>query len=125
MNERDHRREADTEVPERIWRVSMHYHDLIYIKAYWESIGQQVPSSFGEELARTHNRLMAILDDERNQGGAYYKEKEHEARQSESVESSEPQSGAESTGDPSGRSGTDRDRHRPKGTSAVVRRSRV
>jgi len=65
----------------------MHYHDLIYIKAYWESIGQQCPASFNEELARTHARLMAILEDERNQGGAYHKVKEKvdEARQSGQV----------------------------------------
>lgn len=76
--DRDHRREANFEVPERVWRVSMHYHDLIYIKAYWESIGQQVPDSFGRELKRTHERLMNILEDERNQGGAYYERKESE-----------------------------------------------
>lgn len=70
---RDHRHEANTEVPERIWRMTMHYHDLIYIKHYWESIGQQVPASFNEELARTDARLMELLEDERNQGGAYHK----------------------------------------------------
>lgn len=80
---RDHRHEANTEVPERIWRATMHYHDLIYIKHYWESIGQQIPASFAEELQRTHGRLMEMLEDERNQGGAYYKGKQDETGKSE------------------------------------------
>ena len=91
MDDRDHDREANLEVPNRVWRVSMHYHDLIYIKAYWESIGQQCPASFNEELARTHTRLMAILEDERNQGGAYHeqqrREKENETGPSRQVRS--------------------------------------
>ena len=75
MTDRDHRSEANLEVPERVWRMTMHYHDLIYIKNYWESIGQQIPASFAEELERTSARLFEILESERGQGGAYHKPK--------------------------------------------------
>lgn len=66
---------ADKLVPEHIWRVTMHYHDLIYIKAFWESIGQVAPTSFTQELERTHQRLLEALDDERGQGGAFHEPK--------------------------------------------------
>jgi hypothetical protein len=70
------RERAELDVPDHIWRVTMHYHDLIYIKYYWESIGQAAPSSFIEELERTHKRLMDRLDEERGQGGAFDKRKD-------------------------------------------------
>jgi hypothetical protein len=86
VRDRDHKMEADEVVPERIWRLTMHYHDLIYIKYYWESIGQQAPQTFLEEMERTNKRLHEYLEVERNQGGAYHeaglKEKIDEARKS-------------------------------------------
>ena len=68
---------ASVDVPEHIWRVTMHYHDLIYIKYYWESIGQPAPPEFMKELERTHKRLMVRLEEENNQGGAFDKRKDH------------------------------------------------
>ena len=71
--DRDHRREADEEIPERIWRMTMVYHDLIYIKYYWESIGQQVHSNFAKELERVDKRLHQLLEMEHGQGGTFRK----------------------------------------------------
>lgn len=66
------RGKAEREVPEHIWRVTMHYHDLVHIKEYWERTGIQAPRSFIEELKRSHDRLVSILDEETSQGGALH-----------------------------------------------------
>jgi hypothetical protein len=58
--------------PDHIWKAAMHYHDLIYIKAYWESIGQSVPNVFAKELERAHSAFIHLLTEEEGQGGAYH-----------------------------------------------------
>jgi hypothetical protein len=60
-------------IPDHIWKITMHYHDLIYIKSYWESIGQPPPEFVLEELQRVHDILPDLLDEEKGQGGAYHK----------------------------------------------------
>jgi len=57
-------------VPQNIHHVTHHYHNLIYIKNYWESIGQQVPSDFSAELQRAHKHLLEVLQIEKGRGGA-------------------------------------------------------
>ena len=121
--DRDHRREADLEVPERVWRVTMHYHDLIYIKAYWESIGQQMPEAFNAELKRNHVRMIAILEDENSQGGAYHTQKQEQIDASRSSEQSSRklEGRAQSQGAEPRGGGSDRSGHRPEGSRANVR----
>lgn len=127
MTERDHRHEADLEVPERVWRVTMHYHDLIYIKAYWESIGQQMPEAFGAELKRNHDRMIAILEDENSQGGAYHTQRQEKVNATRKSEQStvRAQSRAYSEGSQPRGSGPDRGGDRSQSPPAYVPRTRV
>jgi hypothetical protein len=64
---------SDKFIPDHIWKITMHYHDLIYIKSYWESIGQHAPPFVLEELQRVHDILPTLLEEEQGQGGAYHK----------------------------------------------------
>lgn len=66
------RARSEREVPDHIWRITMHYHDLVHIKEYWERTGIKAPQPFIDELQRSHDRLMAVLEEENTQGGAFH-----------------------------------------------------
>jgi len=76
----------DQRVPPKIDRLALYYHNLIYIKYYWETIGQQVDPTFAREMQRVHNELMEEIEMEQGQGGLLdRREKALEARKSKSI----------------------------------------
>lgn len=59
----------DNLVPPKIMRLTQHYHNLIYIRFFWESIGQQPPDWIKGEMARADRVLQRELLKEEGQGG--------------------------------------------------------
>jgi hypothetical protein len=63
-------------------RITQHYHNLIYIRYFWESIGQQPPKWVMKEMTRVDAVLQRELDQEEGQGGLLYGDN-YETRKSE------------------------------------------
>lgn len=59
----------DNLVPPKIMRLTQHYHNLIYIRYFWESIGQQPPDWIKGEMSRADRVLQRELLKEEGQGG--------------------------------------------------------
>jgi hypothetical protein len=68
--------DIDKLVPPNIMRLTQHLHNLIYIRYFYESIGQQPPPWVKGEMARAETSLLGQLDREHAQGGVFRKEKE-------------------------------------------------
>jgi hypothetical protein len=60
-------------VPDHIWKLTQHYHDLLELKRHWESAGTTCPPAFNKELQRAHEALLSTLEEEWGQGGVYHK----------------------------------------------------
>src|SRR5260370_42571687 len=88
--------ELEVRVPEGVYRLTLHYHNLIYIKNYWESIGQQLDPSLNMEIQRAHAELLLELESERGQGGRL--RREDETRKSEQRPGGRVESRAEGQG---------------------------
>src|SRR4029077_5232591 len=74
--------DIDRLVPPKIMRLAQHFHNLIYIRYFYESLGQQPPDWTKAEMQRADIALQAELIREHGQGGRL-REKEDETRQSE------------------------------------------
>jgi hypothetical protein len=61
--------EHDRKVPPGIMLMTHHYHNLIYIRHFWEEQGQQTPRWVGDEMARMDKILQQELEKEKGQGG--------------------------------------------------------
>ena len=61
--------EHDRKVPPGIMLMTHHYHNLIYIRHFWEEQGQQTPRWVGKEMARMDKILQQELEREEGQGG--------------------------------------------------------
>jgi hypothetical protein len=61
--------EHDRKVPPGIMLMTHHYHNLIYIRHFWEEQGQQTPKWVGKEMARMDKILQQELEFEEGQGG--------------------------------------------------------
>jgi len=85
--------DIDRLVPPKIMRLAQHFHNLIYIRYFFESIGQQPPEWTKKELTRADNALQAELIREQGQGGRL-RETEDETRQSEPRREREPEARA-------------------------------
>lgn len=70
--EEDH---IDKMVPPKIMRLTQHYHNLIYIRYFWESIGQQPPDWIKGEMERADGALRRELEKEEGQGGLLHRSK--------------------------------------------------
>jgi hypothetical protein len=68
--------DIDKLVPPNIMRLTQHLHNLIYIRYFYESIGQQPPPWVKGEMARAETSLLGQLDREHGQGGVFRKEPE-------------------------------------------------
>ena len=75
--------DIDKLVPPKIMRLAQHFHNLIYIRYFYESLGQQPPDWTKAEMQRADTALQAELVREHGQGGRLRKEKEDETRPSE------------------------------------------
>lgn len=74
--------DIDRLVPPNIMRLAQHFHNLIYIRYFYESLGQQPPEWTKAEMGRADKALQAELAREHGQGGRFRRE-EDETRQSE------------------------------------------
>jgi len=74
-------RDIDKLVPPKIMRLAQHFHNLIYIRYFFESIGQQPPEWTKKEMTRADTALQLELEREHGQGGRL-REMQDEARQS-------------------------------------------
>jgi hypothetical protein len=74
--------EHDRKVPPGIMLMTHHYHNLIYIRHFWEEQGQQTPKWVGKEMARMDKILQQELEREEGQGGLLRGD-EDETRKSE------------------------------------------
>jgi hypothetical protein len=68
--------DIDKLVPPNIMRLTQHLHNLIYIRYFYENIGQQPPQWIKGEMTRAETSLLGQLDREQGQGGVFRKESE-------------------------------------------------
>jgi len=69
-------------VPPKIFMLAFHLHNLIYIRAFYESLGQQPPVWTKGEMDRAQGHLLKQLDIEQGQGGKFRRGERHETRKS-------------------------------------------
>jgi hypothetical protein len=63
-------------VPRKIMLATWHLHNLIYIRYFYESLGQQPPTWVKNEMERSQGALTEELEREKGQGGRLYKPRE-------------------------------------------------
>lgn len=63
----------DVRVPPKIMRLTQHMHNLIYIRFFYEQLGQQPPVWIKRQLERAEEDLLDEIDSEESQGGAFHK----------------------------------------------------
>ncbi len=66
-------KDIDGLVPPKIMRLTQHLHNLIYIRYFYENIGQQPPDWVKFEMTRSQHILLDELDREQGQGGAFHR----------------------------------------------------
>jgi hypothetical protein len=71
--------DIDRKVPPKIMRLTQHLHNLIYIRFFYEQIGQQPPVWIKGEMQRAEWALIDELQLEEGQGGLLHGGN-HEAR---------------------------------------------
>jgi hypothetical protein len=54
-------------------RLTQHLHNLIYIRFFYENIGQQPPRWVTGEMERVQDITIGQLERESGQGGAFWK----------------------------------------------------
>lgn len=62
----------DARVPPKVMRLTQHLHNMIYIRFFYEQIGQQPPDWTKRELTRAESALREELESEEGQGGAFH-----------------------------------------------------
>ena len=72
-HQNDEEEHIDKMVPPKIMRLTQHYHNLIYIRYFWESIGQQPPDWIKGEMLRADQALRRELEREEGQGGLLHR----------------------------------------------------
>jgi|SRR5215471_1068873 len=71
-DETDDIEHIDRKVPPKIMRLTQHLHNMIYIRFFYEQIGQQPPDWTKRELTRAEGALVEELEREEGQGGAFH-----------------------------------------------------
>ncbi|SRR5258708_33767934 len=85
-----HPEHIDKKVPPKIMRLTQHLHNLIYIRYFYENIGQQPPKWTTEEMGRAEEVLKQEIDKEKNQGGLLHERRQDETRTSRQERRREP-----------------------------------
>src|SRR5262245_34674032 len=85
--------DIDKMVPPKVMRLTQHLHNMIYIRFFYEQIGQQPPEWTKQELTRAERALINELEREQGQGGRL-REIFDEARQSRQEQPQRRQAGA-------------------------------
>jgi hypothetical protein len=97
----DHPDHIDQLVPAKVMRLTQHLHNIIYIRFFYENIGQQPPDWIKREQQRADLALQEELEREHHQGGAF-----HETRKSQQQWARRPQGRTEAASDEPGVGGT-------------------
>lgn len=63
----------DARVPPKIMRLTQHMHNLIYIRFFYEQLGQQPPVWIKRQLERAEADLLEEIDNEEGQGGHFHR----------------------------------------------------
>lgn len=63
----------DTRVPPKIMRLTQHMHNLIYIRFFYEQLGQQPPVWIKRQLERAEADLLEEIDMEEQAGGNFHR----------------------------------------------------
>lgn len=63
----------DARVPPKIMRLTQHMHNLIYIRFFYEQLGQQPPVWIKRQLERAEADLLEEIDNEENPGGNFHR----------------------------------------------------
>jgi hypothetical protein len=66
-------REAETEIPEKIRRFVMYFHDIHDMVVMYEAHGSQAPAHLRAEMERCDDRYRQLLTELHNDGGAFEK----------------------------------------------------
>lgn len=66
-------REAESEIPEKIRRFAMYFHDVRDFVTMHHSIGQEPPPEILKEIERCSDRFRHLLEDMYSDGGAFEK----------------------------------------------------
>lgn len=66
-------REAETEVPEKMRRFTMYFHDVRDFIDMYRQIGQEAPRYILDEIERCHDRYRQLLDELHKDGGTFEK----------------------------------------------------
>lgn len=67
---------AEEILPAHIYRHIHHYHNVIYVRNYYDSLGIPVPRLITEELERMEKESTQLYERERQQGGFLHKREE-------------------------------------------------
>lgn len=63
----------DTRVPPKIMRLTQHMHNLIYIRFFYEQLGQQPPVWIKRQLERAETDLLEEIALEEDPGGNFHR----------------------------------------------------
>lgn len=69
----DNSMHIDVRVPPKVMRLTQHMHNLIYIRFFYEQLGQQPPVWIKRQLERVEADLLEEIDQEEDHGGAFHK----------------------------------------------------
>jgi hypothetical protein len=84
-------KDAESEVPEKIRRYTMYYHDIVHIREAYVTLGIPVPKHIDQEIERSHDRFRQLLKNLHQDDGAFAKvRREPTARSSPGRSSSTP-----------------------------------
>lgn len=70
--EGDNEMHIDTRVPPKIMRLTQHMHNLIYIRFFYEQLGQQPPVWIKRQLERAEVDLLEEIAIEEDHGGHFH-----------------------------------------------------
>ena len=63
----------DARVPPKIMRLTQHMHNLIYIRFFYEQLGQQPPVCIKRQLERAEADRLEEIDMEEQAGGNFHR----------------------------------------------------
>ena len=75
--------EAETEIPEKIRRFLMYWHDVHDVMKMYQEVGQEAPSHVKGEVLRCEDRYRQLLNDLHSDTGAFEKVRQEMAEDPE------------------------------------------
>ena len=65
--------EAESEIHEKMRRFANYFHDIVYIKGEYHSLGLKAPAHIDREMERCDDRFRQLLDEAHTDGGTFEK----------------------------------------------------